>query len=348
MEVEASGAVGVIFNKQHHLVSRPSGEPALDNFRLLEAQIPELAAGQVLVRNQYLSLDPYMRGRMNGGKSYAAPQPLDQVMIGGTAGEVVASRSERFKVGDAVLGMGGWQQFHVVDAAVPGALRKVDTTQVSLSAYLGAAGMPGITAWYGLVRIISPKRGETVVVSSACGAVGSVAGQLAKFRGARAVGIAGGPDKCRYVVNELGFDACIDYRQHSDVRSLSAAIKEACPDGVDGIFENVGAGILDAVLLRANAFSRIALCGMIASYNGATTPLANPQLLLINRMKLEGFIVSEHMDVWSEATAELASLVATGQLKHRESIAHGIEAAPAAFLGLLKGRNFGKQLVKLY
>jgi NADPH-dependent curcumin reductase CurA len=348
MNVEASGAAGVIINKQHHLVSRPSGKPTLDNFRLLGAQIPELAAGQVLVRNQYLSLDPYMRGRMNAGKSYAAPQPLDQVMIGGTAGEVVASRSERFKVADTVLGMGGWQEFYVVDATVPGALRKVDTTHVSLSAYLGAAGMTGITAWYGLVRIIGPKRGETVVVSSACGAVGSVAGQLAKFRGARAVGIAGGPDKCRYVVNELGFDACIDYRQHPDLRSLSAALEEACPDGVDGYFENVGGMLLDAVLLRANAFCRIALCGMIASYHGTPTPLANPHLLLVNRMKLAGFIVSEHMDVWPEATAELASLVATGQLKYRESIAHGIEAAPAAFLGLLEGRNFGKQLVKLY
>ena len=329
-------------------MSRPAGEPTLDNFRLFEAQIPELAPGQVLVRNQYLSLDPYMRGRMNEGKSYAAPQPLNQVMTGGTAGEVVASRSERFEVGDAVLAMGGWQQFHVADATVPGALRKVDTTHVSLSAYLGAAGMPGITAWYGLVRIIGPRDGETVVVSSACGAVGSVAGQLAKFRGARAVGIAGGPDKCRYVVHDLGFDACIDYRQHSDVRSLSAALGEACPDGVDGYFENVGGMILDAVLLRANAFSRIALCGMIAGYNGAPTPLANPRLLLTNRMKLEGFIVSEHMNVWPEATAELVSLIATGRLKHRESIAHGIEAAPAAFLGLLKGHNFGKQLVKLY
>jgi NADPH-dependent curcumin reductase CurA len=348
MDVETSGSVDVLFNKQYHLVSRPSGEPALDNFRLLEAQIPDLAPGQVLVRNQYLSLDPYMRGRMNEGKSYATPQPLDQVMIGGTAGEVIASRSERFKVGDAVLSMGGWQQYHVVDATLPGSLRKVDTTHVSLSAYLGAAGMPGITAWYGLVRIIRPEHGETVVVSSAAGAVGSVAGQLAKFRGARAVGIAGGPDKCRCVVNELGFDACIDYRQHPDVRSLSAAIKEACPDGVDGYFENVGGMVLDAVLLRANALSRIALCGMIAGYNGAPTPLANPRLLLINRMKLEGFIVSEHMDVWPEATAELASLVANGRLKYRESIAHGIEAAPEAFLGLLKGRNFGKQLVKLY
>jgi NADPH-dependent curcumin reductase CurA len=348
MDVNSSGAVGVIFNKQQHLVARPSGEPTRDNFRLVEVQVPELGVGQVLVRHRYLSLDPYMRGRMNGGKSYAAPQPLDQVMIGGTAGEVVASRSERFKVGDSVLCMGGWQQFHIADAAVPGALRKVDTTKVSLSAHLGPAGMPGITAWYGLVRIIAPKSGDTVVVSSACGAVGSVAGQLAKIRGARAVGVAGGEDKCRYVVEELGFDACIDYRKHPDLRSLSTALKEACPNGVDGYFENVGGMILDAVLLRANAFSRIALCGMIAGYNGTPIPLANPQLILTNRMKVEGFIVSEHLDVWAEAVAELTALLAAGRLKYRESIAEGIEAAPEAFIGLLEGRNFGKQLVKLY
>jgi NADPH-dependent curcumin reductase CurA len=340
--------MSVLLNKQYHLVSRPSGEPTLDNFRLVEVRVPELAPGQVLVRHQYLSLDPYMRGRMNEGKSYAAAQPLDQVMIGGTAGEVVASRSERFKVGDSVLSMGGWQQYHVVDASAPGALRRVDATHVSLSAYLGAAGMPGITAWYGLVRIIGPRSGETVVVSSACGAVGSVAGQLAKLRGARSVGIAGGPEKCRFVVDELGFDACIDYRRHPDVRSLAADIKAACPDGVDGYFENVGGMVLDAVMLRANAFARIAMCGMIAGYNGQPIPLAAPHLILVNRMKVEGFIISEHLDVWPEAISELASLVASGRLKCRESIVHGIEAAPEAFLGMLKGRNFGKQLVKLY
>jgi NADPH-dependent curcumin reductase CurA len=208
--------------------------------------------------------------------------------------------------------------------------------------------MPGITAWYGLVRIIGPKSGETVVVSSACGAVGSVAGQLAKLRGARAVGIAGGPEKCRHVVEEFGFDACIDHRAHPDVRSLTTALKEACPAGIDGYFENVGGMMLDAVMLRANPFSRVALCGMIAGYNGQPIPLAAPQLILVNRMKVEGFIVSEHMDVWPEASGELTSLVAAGRLKYRESVAHGIEAAPEAFLGLLKGRNFGKQLVKLF
>jgi NADPH-dependent curcumin reductase len=334
-------------NKQIHLVSRPSGEPTTSNFKLVEAPVPALQDGQVLVRNHFLSLDPYMRGRMNDAKSYAQPQPLNEVMGGGTVGEVVESRNPAFKAGDKVVGMGGWQQYHVVSAEQRGALRVVDTTHIPLSAYLGAVGMPGVTAWYGLVKIIEPKAGQTVVVSAASGAVGTAVGQLAKVRGARAVGIAGGPDKCAYVVNELGFDACIDYKQHKDAKSLSAALKEACPDGIDGYFENVGGMVLDAVMLRANAFSRIALCGMISGYNGEPIPMAAPQLLLTNRMRLEGFIVSEHMEVWPEALKELGTLVATGKLKYRESVAQGIEAAPEAFLGLLKGRNFGKQLVKL-
>ncbi|OWQ48655.1 NADP-dependent oxidoreductase [Roseateles noduli] len=334
-------------NRQIHLASRPTGEPGTDNFKLVEQQIPELVDGQVLVRNHYLSLDPYMRGRMNDSKSYAAPQPLDAVMIGGTAGEVVASKNAHFAVGDKVVGMGGWQEYQLVDANQRGVLQKVDTTHVPLSAYLGAVGMPGVTGWYGLVKIIDPKPGQTVVVSAASGAVGGAVGQLAKVRGARAVGIAGGADKCRYVVEELGFDACIDYKQHTDLKSLSAALKAECPDGIDGHFENVGGMILDAVLLRANAFSRVAMCGMIAGYNGEPIPLTYPQLILTNRMKVEGFIVSEHMEVWPEALKELGTLVATGKLKFRESVAQGLENAPEAFLGLLKGRNFGKQLVKL-
>ncbi len=209
--------------------------------------------------------------------------------------------------------MGGWQEYSVVDGNAPGMLRKVDTTHVPLSYYLGAVGMPGVTAWYGLVKIIDPKPGETLVVSAASGAVGSAFGALAKARGCRVVGIAGGPDKCRYVTEELGFDACIDHRAHGDLKSMAAALKEACPDGIDGHFENVGGYILDAVLLRANAFARVALCGMIAGYDGQPLPLQNPALILINRMKIEGFIVSEHMQVWPEALAELGALVASGQ-----------------------------------
>lgn len=334
-------------NTQILLDNRPSGEARVSNFKQVTVETPALTDGQVLVRHHYLSLDPYMRGRMNEGKSYAAAQALGEVMIGGTVGEVVESRHARFAVGDKVVGMGGWQEYSVVHGDDVGALRKVDTTHIPLSAYLGAVGMPGVTAWYGLVKIIEPKAGETLVVSAATGAVGSAFGALAKARGCRVVGIAGGPDKCKYAVDELGFDACIDYKLHSHAGSLSKALKQACPDGIDGYFENVGGMILDAVLLRMNAFGRIAVCGMIAGYNGEPLPLTNPALILVNRLKVQGFIVSEHMEVWPEALKELAALVATGKLRPRESIAQGIAAAPEAFLGLLKGKNFGKQLVKL-
>jgi NADPH-dependent curcumin reductase CurA len=334
-------------NQQILLASRPAGEPTADNFRLVETPLPALADGQVLVRHHYLSLDPYMRGRMNEGRSYAAPQPLGEVMIGGTVGEVVDSRHPGFAAGDRVVGMGGWQQYSVVDAGQPGVLRKVDTSRVPLSAYLGAVGMPGVTAWVGLTQIIEPKAGETVVVDAASGAVGGVVGQLAKARGCRVVGIAGGPDKCRYVVDELGFDACIDHRAHGALKSMLRALKDAAPAGIDGHFENVGGHILDAVMLRMNAFGRIAFCGMIAGYNGELIPMANPSLILVSRLKLQGFIVSEHMNLWPAALKELGGMVASGRLKYRETVAQGLASAPEAFLGLLKGRNFGKQLVKL-
>ncbi|KQO23270.1 NADP-dependent oxidoreductase [Acidovorax sp. Leaf78] len=334
-------------NQQIVLDNRPQGEAVASNFKLVATDTPALQDGQVLVRHHYLSLDPYMRGRMNESKSYAASQGLGEVMIGGTVGEVAESRHPKYAVGDKVVGMGGWQEYSVVDANAPGALRKVDTAHVPLSHYLGAVGMPGVTAWYGLVKIIAPKEGDTVVVSAATGAVGSAFAALAKARGCRAVGIAGGAEKCKYALEELGFDACIDYKQHSDVKAMSKALKEACPNGIDGYFENVGGWIMDAVMLRMNAFSRIALCGMIAGYDGAPLPMANPALMLINRMKVEGFIVSEHMEVWPEALKELGTLVGTGKLRPRETVADGIAAAPEAFLGLLKGKNFGKQLVKL-
>ncbi len=334
-------------NRQILLDNRPEGEATTGNFKLVTTDTPALKDGEVLVRNHYLSLDPYMRGRMNDSKSYAASQPLGEVMIGGTVGEVAESQNPKFAVGDKVVGMGGWQEYSVVDGNAPGMLRKVDTTHVPLSFYLGAVGMPGVTAWYGLVKIIAPKPGATVVVSAATGAVGSAFAALAKARGLRVVGIAGGPEKCKYAVEELHFDECIDYRQHPDVKTMSKALKDACPNGIDGYFENVGGYILDAVLLRTNAFARIALCGMIAGYDGQPLPLQNPALILVNRLTIEGFIVSEHMEVWPEALKELGTLVATGQLKPRETIAEGIESAPEAFLGLLKGKNFGKQLVKL-
>ena len=334
-------------NQQIILANRPVGEASASNFALVSSDTPTLQAGQVLVRHHYLSLDPYMRGRMNDAKSYAQPQPLGQPMLGGTVGEVVESLDPKFAVGDKVIGMGGWQEYSVVDTSVPGALRKVDTTHVPLSAYLGAVGMPGVTAWYGLVNIIAPKAGDTVVISAATGAVGSAFAALAKARGCHVVGIAGGPQKCAYAVDVLGFDACIDYKVHADAVSLSKALRDACPQGIDGYFENVGGMVLDAVLPRMNAFGRIAVCGMIAGYDGAPMPLAYPALILTQRLKLQGFIVSEHLEVWPEALKELGTLVATGQLKPRESIAQGIAAAPEAFLGLLKGKNMGKQLVKL-
>ncbi len=334
-------------NQQIHLDNRPVGETLASNFKLVSAETPALAEGQVLVRHHFLSLDPYMRGRMNDAKSYAQPQALGQTMGGGTVGEIAESRNPKFAVGDKVVGMGGWQEYSVVDANQPGALRKVDTTHVPLSAYLGAVGMPGVTAWYGLVKICEPKPGQTMVVSAATGAVGSAFAALSKARGCRTVGIAGGPDKCKYAVDELGFDACIDYKLHDNAASLSKAIAEACPNGIDGYFENVGGMVLDAVLPRMNAFGRIAVCGMIAGYNGTPLPLSYPALILTNRLTVRGFIVSEHMEIWPEALTELGTLVATGKLKARESIAQGIAAAPEAFLGLLKGKNFGKQLGKL-
>jgi len=231
-------------NQQIHLDNRPSGEAVASNFKLVVSETPALQDGQVLVRHHFLSLDPYMRGRMNDAKSYAEPQPLGQTMMGGTVGEVVESRHPKFAVGDKVVGMGGWQEYSVVDANQMGALRKVDTTHVPLSAYLGAVGMPGVTAWYGLVKICEPKAGQTLVVSAAAGAVGSAFAALAKARGCRAVGIAGGADKCRYAVEELGFDACVDYKLYADAASLSKAIAQACPAGIDGYFENVGGMVL--------------------------------------------------------------------------------------------------------
>jgi NADPH-dependent curcumin reductase CurA len=322
------------------LAARPKGEVQPENFRLERLPLPSCGEGEVLVRNQFLSLDPYMRGRMSDAKSYAEPQALDDTMIGGTVGQVIESRNPRFAVGDTVVGMFGWSEIGLSDGAL---LRKVDTTHIPASAYLGVVGMPGMTAWYGLNHIMKPKAGETVAVSAASGAVGSVVGQLAKLQGCRVVGIAGGKEKCGYVVNELGFDACVDYK----AGNLRADLKAAAPDGIDAIFENVGGEVFDAALGRTNAFARIALCGMIAGYNGEDIPLKNARLLLTNRVLVQGFIVTEHLDLWPQGLKELGQLAAAGKLKFRESVAEGLAAAPEAFIGLLKGRNFGKQLVRL-
>ncbi|MFC7517718.1 NADP-dependent oxidoreductase [Herbaspirillum sp. GCM10030257] len=322
------------------LASRPKGEVSPDNFRLEEVPVPTLKDGEVLIRNHYLSLDPYMRMRMEDVKSYAAPQAIGETMIGGTVGEIVESKNPKFAAGDKVQGMMGWSEMGVSDGTL---LRKLDTTHVPLSAYLGSVGMPGMTAWYGLTQIMQPKEGETIVVSAASGAVGSVVGQLAKVRGCRAVGIAGGKEKCDYVVNELGFDACVDYKAGNLVEDLA----KATPNGIDAIFENVGGEVFDAALARMNPFGRIALCGLIAGYDGEPMAINNVRTFLTMRLTMRGFIVSEHMEFWPQGLKELGTLVASGKLKFRESVAQGLESAPEAFIGLLKGKNFGKQLVKL-
>lgn len=330
-------------NQQVLLVNRPRGWVQESDFRLVESDVPALQDGQVLVKNLYLSLDPYMRGRMNASKSYAASAELGQVMVGGTVGVVAESKNPAFQVDDAVLGYFGWQQYGITSGM---GLQKVPKSeQIPLSAYLGVVGMPGVTAWYGLTQIGQPKSGETVVVSSASGAVGSVVGQLAKSKGCRAVGIAGGKAKCNYVVQELGFDACVDYK----AGHLAEDLAKAAPQGIDIYFENVGGEILDTILEQVNPFARIPLCGLISQYN-VTEPyrIRNFGSFLTNRVTLQGFIVSEHMELWPQAMQELGQLVATGKMKYRESVAQGLENAPTAFIGLLKGENLGKQLVKLF
>lgn len=322
------------------LASRPRGQVVPDNFRLETVTAPALRDGEVLIQNHFLSLDPYMRGRMSEAKSYATAQALDETMIGGTAGVVLASKHPRFAPGDHAVGMLGWAEMGVADGAM---LRKVDVSAAPLSAYLGVLGMPGMTAWYGMNQIMHPKAGETVLVSAASGAVGSAVGQLARLKGCRAVGIAGGAEKCAYVVNELGFDACVDYK----AGNLAADLAAAAPDGIDALFENVGGAGFDAALPLMNAFGRIALCGLIAGYNGDDLAVRNLRYLLTSRLSLQGFIVTEHMERWPEGLRELAGYVGSGKLKYRESVAQGLAAAPEAFIGLLSGRNFGKQLVRL-
>jgi NADPH-dependent curcumin reductase CurA len=328
-------------NRQVLLVSRPIGWPEESNFEVVERDIPEPGEGEALVENQYLSLDPYMRGRMNAAKSYAAYVELGDVMTGGTVGRIVASNNPKFAVGDMVMTGTGWQEYAVSDGK---GWQKIDSNLAPPSYYLGILGMPGITAWVGLMDIGQPKPGETVVVSAASGAVGSVVGQLAKQKGCSAVGIAGGKAKCDYVKEELGFDACVDYR----AGNLFGDIKEATPNGVDVYFENVGGEILDAVLRRVNPFARIPLCGMVSQYN-ETQPYGVRYLgvAVPMRVKLQGFIISDHMERWPAAIADLSQLVQEGKLKYRETVTEGLENAPKAFIGMLKGENFGKQLVKL-
>ena len=322
------------------LAARPQGGVAPTDFRLEAVPVPEIGEGQLLVRNHYLSLDPYMRMRMEDIKSYAAPQAIDEVMIGGTAGEVIASKNPKFAVGDKVVGMLGWSEMGVSDGSM---LKKVDSTQIPLSAYLGIVGMPGMTAWYGLNQILQPKPGQTIAVSAASGAVGSVVGQLAKLQGCRVIGIAGGKAKCQLVIDSFGFDACVDYK----AGNLFRDIKAAAPDGIDGLFENVGGVVMDASLNQMNPFGRVALCGMISGYDGQPMPVHALHKVLSMRLMVQGFIVSEHLELWPQGLSELGQLVATKKLNYRETIADGLAAAPEAFIGMLRGKNIGKQLVKL-
>lgn len=308
---------------------------------MVDGPIPSPGEGQVLVRNRILSLDPYMRMRMNDAPSYAPKVELGAVMVGGTVGEVIESRSPRLRPGDIVSGLLGWQLYGVEAAE---RLRRIESPVEPLSLYLGVLGMPGITAWVGLELVGPLEAGQTVVVSAASGAVGSVAGQIARLRGCRVVGIAGGADKCRHVVTDLGFDECIDYKRDD----FAAALRTACPNGIDVDFENVGGHLFDLVLDRLNPFARIALCGLVSQYN-ATEPYAarNLRALLINRVKLQGFIVSDHMPLWPQAIRELVGWFRDGRLQYRETVAQGLESAPKAFIAMLRGDKLGKQVVQL-
>jgi NADPH-dependent curcumin reductase CurA len=328
-------------NRQILLKRRPEGLPTQADFELVERPLPEPGDGDVLTRTLFLSLDPYMRGRMSAARSYAKPVEVGGVMGGGTVGEVVASRDPAFKAGDAVLGAGGWQDF----AAQPAkGLRKLDPSLAPLSTALGVLGMPGLTAYVGLLDIGQPKTGETVVVSAASGAVGSMVGQLAKLRGCRTVGIAGGPEKCRFVVDQLGFDASVDHR----AADFPSALKDACGSGIDIDFENAGGAVLDAVWQRLNDFARVVVCGLIAQYNDTTpAPGPNVQVLLTRRVKMQGFIVSDRLERRDAFLAEIGPLVRAGRIKYKEDMVDGLERAPAALIGLLQGKNFGKVVVRL-
>lgn len=325
-------------NKAWTLASRPSGPVTEANFKLVESEAPRPKDGEVLVKNLWLSLDPYMRFRMDDVKSYAPSVQIGEVMVGQTAGEVAESKHPSFKQGDKVLAA-GWQLYSCMKGEE---LVKVDAGRVPLSYYLGVLGMPGLTAYFGMKEIGAPKPGETVVVSAASGAVGGVVGQLAKIGGCRAVGVAGGKQKCDYVVNELGFDACVDYKAGNLYRDL----REACPKGADVYFDNVGGEVLETMLKLMTLRSRIVVCGRIAERD---EPYCHKNLgvLIGNRVKMQGMIVFDWKDRYPEGVQALAGYLAQGKLKYRESVVEGIENAPKGFLALLKGGNFGKQLVKL-
>ena len=333
-------------NRQILLHARPDGFPSEADFRMVEAPAPEPAAGEMLVRTVYLSLDPYMRGRMNAGPSYAAPVELGDVMTGGTVGQVAASRHGEYAEGDLVLAGAGWQEYGLSDGR---GVRKLDPAAAPISTALGVLGMPGLTAYVGLLEVGGLKDGDVVVVSAASGAVGAVVGQIAKIRGHRVVGVAGAQKKCDYVVDELGFDACVSHRSDT----LADDLKAACPDGIDLYFENVGGKVFDAVLRLLNPFARVPVCGRIASYNATSLPDGPdrvPQLMglaLVRRLMIRGFIVFDHAHLEPDFLRDVGGWIRSGALKYREDVVEGLDNAVGAFLGLLRGENFGKLLVRV-
>jgi NADPH-dependent curcumin reductase len=333
-------------NRQILLASRPRGEPTEGNFRLVETELSSPGPGQMLLRSVYLSLDPYMRGRMNAGKSYARPVEVGEVMEGRAVGQVVESQLPGYAAGDFVFAPIGWQHYMLSDGS---GVRKIDPSLGPLSYWLGLLGMPGLTAYTGLLNIGQPRAGETLVVAAASGAVGSVVGQIGKIKGCRVVGIAGGEKKCRFVKDELRFDDCLDHRQPD----LATRLKEACPSGVDIYFENVGGAVFDAILPLLNNFARIPVCGLIAHYNATELPPGPNRLplvmheILTKRFTFRGFIVGDFASQYSEFLADMVPWIRDGKIKYREDISEGLENAPQALIGLLRGENFGKKIIRV-
>lgn len=333
-------------NRRIVLAARPHGEPNASHFRLEEARMPVAKAGEVLLANHYLSLDPYMRGRMSAAKSYAEPVAIGDTMVGATVAEVVESQHPDYRVGETVVGFGGWQDFAVSDGR---GLRRLDPEAAPVTTALGILGMPGMTAYTGLLNIGQPKVGETVVVAAATGPVGSLVGQIAKRKGARAVGIAGGPEKCAFLRDTLGFDAAVDHRAEDFPDALAAA----CPDGIDVYFENVGGAVFDAVLPLLNNFARIPVCGLVSGYNATELPPGPDRVpvlmraILSKRLHVQGFIVWDFAAQESAFLQDVGAWLREGLVVHREDIVDGLEKAPDAFAGLLQGRNFGKLIVRI-
>ncbi|MEH6559713.1 MAG: NADP-dependent oxidoreductase [Oceanicoccus sp.] len=346
MALSPSIMAGEEKNKRIVLASRPVGKPTLDNFRIENAAIPAVADGQILLKTKYLSLDPYMRGRMNAGKSYAARVELGDVMVGGTVSEVVESRNNKFSKGDLVSSYSGWQSYEVSSGQ---GIMKLDSRITKPSYALGVLGMPGLTGYVGLMDIGEPKAGETVVLAASTGAVGSVVGQLAKSKGCRVVGIAGAKEKCEYAVKELGYDACVSHYDDD----MAQQLKAECPQGIDVYFENVGGSSWEAVMPLLNNHARIPVCGLIANYNATSLPPGPDRmsmlqgLILTKSIRMQGFIASDYFDRIPELVQEVGPLLASGKMKYKEHVVDGLDNAPEAFFGLFRGANFGKLVVKV-